>query len=137
MLEIRIHGRGGQGAQVACQLLASAFFRLGDEVQAFAAYGGERRGAPRRARAEHGAHDAIEARLDLVALNTYGLGESIGSGVPCACGRTLVRIGRITMRTDDMVIAQQGQGQTRGGPAPSGTTSQWPNTSATAMRSHP
>jgi len=31
---------------VACQLLASAFFRLGDEVQAFAAYGGERRGAP-------------------------------------------------------------------------------------------
>lgn len=46
MLEIRIHGRGGQGAQVACQLLAAAFFRGGDEVQAFAAYGGERRGAP-------------------------------------------------------------------------------------------
>lgn len=46
MLEIRIHGRGGQGAQVACQILASAFFKAGDSVQAFAAYGGERRGAP-------------------------------------------------------------------------------------------
>jgi pyruvate ferredoxin oxidoreductase gamma subunit len=46
MLEIRIHGRGGQGAQVACQMLAAAFFRAGRQVQAFAAYGGERRGAP-------------------------------------------------------------------------------------------
>lgn len=46
MLEIRIHGRGGQGAQVGCQILAAAFFRAGREVQAFAAYGGEHRGAP-------------------------------------------------------------------------------------------
>ncbi len=46
MLELRIHGRGGQGAQVACQILADAFFRGGAWVQAFAAYGGERRGAP-------------------------------------------------------------------------------------------
>ena len=46
MLEIRIHGRGGQGAQVACQILADGFFRTGEYVQAFAAYGGERRGAP-------------------------------------------------------------------------------------------
>jgi len=46
MLEIRIHGRGGQGAQVGCQILAEAFFRAGLWVQAFAAYGGERRGAP-------------------------------------------------------------------------------------------
>lgn len=46
MLEIRVHGRGGQGAQVACQMLADAFFRTGAWVQAFAAYGGERRGAP-------------------------------------------------------------------------------------------
>jgi 2-oxoacid:acceptor oxidoreductase gamma subunit (pyruvate/2-ketoisovalerate family) len=45
-LELRIHGRGGQGAQVACQILADGFFRAGAWVQAFAAYGGERRGAP-------------------------------------------------------------------------------------------
>lgn len=46
MLEVRIHGRGGQGAQVGCQMLAAALFRSGRHVQAFAAYGGERRGAP-------------------------------------------------------------------------------------------
>ena len=46
MVEVRIHGRGGQGAQVGCQILAGAFFRSGRQVQAFAAYGGERRGAP-------------------------------------------------------------------------------------------
>ena len=46
MLEIRIHGRGGQGAQVGCQILANAFFKAGHWAQAFAAYGGERRGAP-------------------------------------------------------------------------------------------
>lgn len=46
MLELRIHGRGGQGAQIGCQMLATAFFRAGHWVQAFAAYGGERRGAP-------------------------------------------------------------------------------------------
>jgi 2-oxoacid:acceptor oxidoreductase gamma subunit (pyruvate/2-ketoisovalerate family) len=45
-LELRIHGRGGQGAQVGCQILAGAFFRAGRWVQAFASYGGERRGAP-------------------------------------------------------------------------------------------
>jgi 2-oxoisovalerate/pyruvate ferredoxin oxidoreductase gamma subunit len=55
MLEMRIHGRGGQGAQVACQILAGALFRSGRFVQAFAAYGGERRGAPVTAfvRADH------------------------------------------------------------------------------------
>ena len=46
MLQLRVHGRGGQGAQVGCQVLAGAFFRAGRWVQAFAAYGGERRGAP-------------------------------------------------------------------------------------------
>jgi 2-oxoacid:acceptor oxidoreductase gamma subunit (pyruvate/2-ketoisovalerate family) len=46
MLEVRLHGRGGQGVQVACQILAGALFRSGRHVQAFAAYGGERRGAP-------------------------------------------------------------------------------------------
>jgi len=115
-----------------------------------------------------GMRDAIEARLNLIALNIYGLSEVIGPGVsvecperrgmhlaedhflaeivdpatlepvppgttgelvlttlskealpviryrtrdltaldpePCRCGRTLARIGRITGRTDDMVI---------------------------------
>lgn len=46
MLEIRIHGRGGQGAVIASQVLATAFFRNGKFTQSFSSFGGERRGAP-------------------------------------------------------------------------------------------
>lgn len=46
MIEVRIHGRGGQGAVVASAVLASALFFDGRYVQAFPAFGVERRGAP-------------------------------------------------------------------------------------------
>lgn len=46
MRELRIHGRGGQGAVVASKLLAAALFREGMWVQSFPAFGVERRGAP-------------------------------------------------------------------------------------------
>lgn len=46
MIEIRIHGRGGQGNVVAAYLLASAAFEEGRYAQAFPAFGAERRGAP-------------------------------------------------------------------------------------------
>lgn len=46
MLQIRVQGRGGQGAQMAGQVLAAAFFAEGKYVQAYATYGGARRGAP-------------------------------------------------------------------------------------------
>jgi pyruvate ferredoxin oxidoreductase gamma subunit len=46
MIEIRIHGRGGQGNVVAAYLLASAAFEEGRYVQAFPNFGAERRGAP-------------------------------------------------------------------------------------------
>lgn len=46
MLEIIVQGRGGQGAQTAGQMLARAFFASGRQVQAFASYGGARRGTP-------------------------------------------------------------------------------------------
>ena len=46
MVEIRIHGRGGQGAVIASQILAEAAFRGGMHVQSFPAFGSERRGAP-------------------------------------------------------------------------------------------
>ena len=46
MLEIIVQGRGGQGAQTAGNLLAMAFFAEGKYVQAFATYGGARRGTP-------------------------------------------------------------------------------------------
>jgi 2-oxoacid:acceptor oxidoreductase gamma subunit (pyruvate/2-ketoisovalerate family) len=46
MWEIRIHGRGGQGAVTAGQILASAAFLEGKQAQSFATFGMERRGAP-------------------------------------------------------------------------------------------
>jgi len=46
MIEIRIHGRGGQGAVVASEILAKAVFYEGRYVQSFPAFGVERRGAP-------------------------------------------------------------------------------------------
>lgn len=50
LTEIRFHGRGGQGAVTAAQLLASAAFKAGKKgVQAFPYFGAERRGAPVKA----------------------------------------------------------------------------------------
>jgi 2-oxoacid:acceptor oxidoreductase gamma subunit (pyruvate/2-ketoisovalerate family) len=46
MIEIRFHGRGGQGAVMASKILASALFKEGKYAQAFPAFGAERRGAP-------------------------------------------------------------------------------------------
>lgn len=46
LFEIRIHGRGGQGAVLASLALARAAFRRGFFVQAFPEFGVERRGAP-------------------------------------------------------------------------------------------
>ncbi|ABR56857.1 pyruvate ferredoxin oxidoreductase subunit gamma [Methanococcus aeolicus] len=46
MIEVRFHGRGGQGAVTAAQLLAKATFIDGNFAQAFPFFGVERRGAP-------------------------------------------------------------------------------------------
>jgi len=46
MMEIRIHGRGGQGSVTAAEILAQAAFKDGKYSQAFPAFGVERRGAP-------------------------------------------------------------------------------------------
>ena len=46
MVEVRIHGRGGQGAVAAAHVLALSLFREGKWVQAFPHFGVERRGAP-------------------------------------------------------------------------------------------
>lgn len=46
LVEIRIHGRGGQGAVLAATLAAEVAFRRGYYPQAFPLFGAERRGAP-------------------------------------------------------------------------------------------
>ena len=45
-IEIRWHGRGGQGAKAAALLLADVAFKIGKQVQGFPEYGPERMGAP-------------------------------------------------------------------------------------------
>src|SRR3990172_12253327 len=46
MKEIRLHGRGGQGAVIAAEMLAAAFVKEGKYAVAFPMFGFERRGAP-------------------------------------------------------------------------------------------
>jgi pyruvate ferredoxin oxidoreductase gamma subunit len=46
MIEIRFHGRGGQGAVTSAELLAHAAINEGRYAQAFPSFGPERRGAP-------------------------------------------------------------------------------------------
>ena len=49
MLEIRWHGRGGQGAVTASKVLADSALAEGKQIQAFPEYGSERQGAPIKA----------------------------------------------------------------------------------------
>src|SRR5579871_3997076 len=46
MLQIRIHGRGGQGVVTAAEMLSAAAFLEGKHAQAFPSFGSERTGAP-------------------------------------------------------------------------------------------
>lgn len=46
LLEVRIHGRGGQGVVTAAELLSVAAFLQGRHAQAFPSFGSERTGAP-------------------------------------------------------------------------------------------
>ena len=48
-MEIRLHGRGGQGGVTCAKILAAAYAQLGKSVQTFGDYAGERSGAPVRA----------------------------------------------------------------------------------------
>lgn len=49
MIEIRWHGRGGQGAKTASQFLGEAALDTGKHIQSFPEYGPERAGAPMKA----------------------------------------------------------------------------------------
>jgi pyruvate ferredoxin oxidoreductase gamma subunit len=46
MLQVRIHGRGGQGVVTAAEMLSIAAFQQGQYAQAFPSFGSERTGAP-------------------------------------------------------------------------------------------
>ena len=85
MFRIRFHGRGGQGMKTAGQILGSAFFLEGFEVQDAPRYGAERRGAPivayvRAARVPIHERGAI-ARPDLVVVADESLIPVPAAGV--------------------------------------------------------
>jgi pyruvate ferredoxin oxidoreductase gamma subunit len=46
MIEVRFHGRGGQGAVTSAEIIAQAAIAIGLHAQAFPSFGPERRGAP-------------------------------------------------------------------------------------------
>ena len=85
-MEIRIHGRGGQGGVTCAKILATIHARRGLHVQAFGDYAGERSGAPVRAYAR--ADDApIRSRNkvyepdELIVLDPSLLGPSTLAGL--------------------------------------------------------
>lgn len=65
IIEIRWHGRGGQGAKTASLLLADAAFNTGKYVQGFPEYGPERMGAPITA------YNRISSERSTVHSNIY------------------------------------------------------------------
>jgi pyruvate ferredoxin oxidoreductase gamma subunit len=88
--EVRFHGRGGQGAKTAAQMLAEAVIAQGKYVQAFPEYGPERSGAPMRSYTRlsdnpitiHSGvyHPDIVAVLDNTLLESVDVLEGISSG---------------------------------------------------------
>lgn len=88
MLEVRWHGRGGQGAKTAAQFLAEAALELGKHIQAFPEYGPERAGAPIKAytridEAPINIHSGVTnpevvVVIDPTLLETAGVTEGLG-----------------------------------------------------------
>lgn len=97
IVEIRWHGRGGQGAKTASLLLAEAAFETGKYVQGFPEYGPERMGAPITA------YDRISNFPLRVHSNIYEpdyvvvVDESLLKSVPCTKG--LKKEGAIIINT--------------------------------------
>jgi 2-oxoacid:acceptor oxidoreductase gamma subunit (pyruvate/2-ketoisovalerate family) len=87
MLELRFHGRGGQGVVVGSTILGKAFFYDGNNVQFFPEFGVERRGAPVQAFLRV-ANEKIRCRyniyepdhiilFDMLLLNTVNVTEGL------------------------------------------------------------
>ena len=71
LIKIVIHGRGGQGAVTACEILAEAAYLSGNfkDVQAYPSFGAERRGAPVQAYAKLSRNSTIWDRSQIYHPN--------------------------------------------------------------------
>lgn len=86
MIEIRIHGRGGQGAVTAADLIAASAFQDGKCAQAFPSFGVERRGAPIEAFARIDTKP-IRTRIQVYCPNyVLILDETLLDAIDPACG---------------------------------------------------
>lgn len=65
LIEIRWHGRGGQGAVTSAELVAQAAINEGKYAQAFPAFGAERRGAPVAAFVRIHTNEPIRVRAEI------------------------------------------------------------------------
>jgi pyruvate ferredoxin oxidoreductase gamma subunit len=65
LIEIRWHGRGGQGAVTSAEMLAQAAISEGKFAQAFPSFGPERRGAPVQAFNRVDTKEAVRLRVDI------------------------------------------------------------------------
>lgn len=87
VLEIRWHGRGGQGAQTGALMLAETAAQLGKYVQGFPEFGPERMGAPIQAfnrisdEPIHIHSNVINPQI-VIVLDPTLLGERVTAGVP-------------------------------------------------------
>lgn len=85
-MEIRLHGRGGQGGVTCAKLLAAVYARLGKSVQTFGDYASERSGAPVRAytRVSDGAitsRNKVYTPDHMLVLDPGLLGDDIVAGL--------------------------------------------------------
>jgi len=85
-LEIRLHGRGGQGGVTCAKLIAAVYAEMGLHVQTFGDYGAERSGAPVRAftrvnRTVIKNRNKVYRPHHLLVLDTALLGPKILDGI--------------------------------------------------------
>ena len=86
MIEIRVHGRGGQGGVTLAKLIATTRFLKGDSVQAFGLYAAERSGAPVQAFCRYDAEPITNRNLiyepdHIVVLDPTLIGPAITGGL--------------------------------------------------------
>lgn len=86
MIEITIHGRGGQGGVTLAKLIATAEFLRGKHVQAFGVYAAERSGAPLQAyvrvdKKEITNHNQVRTPDHLIVLDRTLIAEGITVGL--------------------------------------------------------
>lgn len=81
MLEIRFHGRGGQGVRMSARILGRTVFLDGFQTQDFALYAAERRGAPVTSFVRYDKEPVLERGYIFEPDNVIALDDTLNFGV--------------------------------------------------------